>query len=66
MKFLSITENKITKGKNKGKKGKNNKNVPHLEITEVLLVHCNIANHDYQHNSRVLYILFLVNHLVNY
>ena len=23
-------------------------NVPHLEITEVLLVHCNIVNNDYQ------------------
>ena len=27
----------------------------HLEITEVVLVHCNIANSDYQHDSRVLY-----------
>ena len=27
----------------------------HLEITEVLLVHCNIANNDYQQVSRVLY-----------
>ena len=27
---------------------------PHLEITEVVLVHCNIVNHDYQHDSRVL------------
>ena len=31
------------------------KNVPHLEITEVVLVHCNIVNNDYQQNSRVLY-----------
>ena len=29
--------------------------MPHLEITEVVLVHCNIANNDYQHDSRVLY-----------
>ena len=28
----------------------------HLEITEVVLVHCNIVNNDYQQNSRVLYI----------
>ena len=27
----------------------------HLEITEVVLVHCNIVNNDYQQNSRVLY-----------
>ena len=32
------------------------KNVPHLEITEVILVHCNMVNNDYQQDSRVLYI----------
>ena len=26
-----------------------------LEITEVVLVHCDIANNDYQQDSRVLY-----------
>ena len=31
------------------------KNVPHLEITEVVLVHFNIVNNDYQQDSRVLY-----------
>ena len=30
--------------------------IPHLEITEVVLVHCNNANNDYQQDSRVLYI----------
>ena len=30
--------------------------LPHLEITEVVLVHCDIVNNDYQHDSRVLYI----------
>ena len=40
MKLLGSTENKITKHKNC-------ENVPHLEITEVVLVHCNIVN-DYQ------------------
>ena len=48
MKLLGSTENKITKDKN-------GENVPHLEITEVVLVHCNIANNDYQQDSRVLY-----------
>ena len=48
MKLLGSTENKITKDKN-------GENVPHLEITEVILVHCNIANNDYQKDSRVLY-----------
>ena len=48
MKFLGSTENKITKDKSC-------ENVPHLEITEVVLVHCNIVNNDYQQDSRVLY-----------
>ena len=36
---------------------KNGKNVPHLEITEVVLIHCNIVNNGYQQYSRVLYIV---------
>ena len=28
--------------------------MPHLEITEVVIAHCNIVNNDYQQNSRVL------------
>ena len=31
------------------------KNVPYLEITEVVLIHCNIANNNYQQDSRVFY-----------
>ena len=48
MKLLGSSENKITKDKN-------GENVPHLEIAEAVLVHCNIANNDYQQDSRVLY-----------
>ena len=48
MKLLGSTENKITKNKN-------GENVPHLKITEVVLIHCNIVNNDYQQDSRVLY-----------
>ena len=48
MKLLGSNENKITKDKN-------DENVPHLEITEEVLVHCNIVNNDYQQDSRVLY-----------
>ena len=48
MKLLGSIENKITKDKN-------GESVPHLEITEVVLVHYNIANNDYQQDSRVLY-----------
>ena len=29
--------------------------MPHLEIVELVLVHCNIANNDYQQDSRILY-----------
>ena len=28
--------------------------MPHLEITEVLLIHCNTVKSDYQQDSRVL------------
>ena len=48
IKLLGSTENEITKDKN-------SENVPHLEITEVVLVYCNIPNNDYQQDSRVLY-----------
>ena len=44
MKLLGSTKNKITKDKNR-------ENVPHLEITEVVLVHCNMVNNDYQQNK---------------
>ena len=47
MKFLESTKNKITKDTN-------GENVPHLEITEVVSVHCDIVNNDYLQDSRVL------------
>ena len=56
MKLLGSTKCKITKYEN-------GKNVLHSEITEVILVHFNIVNNDYQEDSRVL---FPINHLVNY
>ena len=40
IKLLGSTENKINKDKN-------GENIPHLEITEVVLVHCNIVKKDY-------------------
>ena len=48
MKLLGSTENKITKDKI-------GRNMPHLEITEVVLVHYNTVNNGYQQDSRVLY-----------
>ena len=48
MKLLRSTESKITKDKS-------GKNVSHLEIVELVLVHCNLVNNDYQQDSRILY-----------
>ena len=48
MKLLGSTENKTTKDKN-------GENVPRLEVVELVLVHCNLVNNDYQHDSRILY-----------
>ena len=47
MKLLGSTESKITKDKN-------SENVAHLEIVELVLVHCNFVNNDYQQDSRIL------------
>ena len=41
MKLLGSTESKITKDKN-------GENVPHLEVAELVLVHCNLFNNGYQ------------------
>ena len=48
MKLFGSTENKITRDKN-------GENVLHLEISEIVLVHSDIVNNDYQQDSRVLY-----------
>ena len=47
MKLLISTESKI--------KDKNGENVPYLQITEVVLIHCNVVNNSYQQNSGVLH-----------
>ena len=48
MKLLGSTKSKISKDKN-------GENVPHLETVELVLVHCNLVNIDYQQDSRILY-----------
>ena len=48
MKLLGSTKSRINKDKNGG-------NLPHLKITEVVLIHCNIVSNDYEQGSRVLY-----------
>ena len=47
MKLLGNTKSKITIHKN-------GENVPHLEITEVVLIHSNVVNNYYQQDSGVL------------
>ena len=47
MKLLVSTEIKLTKYKN-------GENVPHLEITKLVLVHCHLVNNDFQQDSRIL------------
>ena len=48
MKLLGSIESKITRNKN-------GENVPHLEVVELVLVHCTLVNNDYQQDSRILY-----------
>ena len=48
MKLLGSTESKIPGEKN-------GENVPHLEIVELVLIHCNIVYNSYQQKSRILY-----------
>ena len=48
MKLLGSIKSKISKNKN-------GDNFPKLEVAEVILVHCNIVNNNYQQNSRVLF-----------
>ena len=48
IKLCGSTKNKITEYKS-------GENTRHLKIMEVVLIHCNIANDDYQQDSRVLY-----------
>ena len=57
MKSLGSTKSKVTKDENV-------ENVPRLEIIQVVLVHCNTVNSDYQQDSRALYI-FLPNKSFN-
>ena len=59
MELLGNTEKKIIKDKN-------GESVPHLEIIEVVLIHCNIVNNNYQQDSKFCIHLLQINHLVVY
>ena len=52
MKLLGSAKSKMIKDEN-------GKNVPHLEITEVVLINYNIVNDDYQLDLIVLYTFVL-------
>ena len=62
MKLLRSTKST----KSKVTKIENGENVPNLEITEVVLVHCNIANNNINDIQKSCIHLFLTNRLVNY
>ena len=47
LKLLGSTKSKITKDEN-------GENVPHLKVSEAVLIHCNIVNNNYHQDSRVL------------
>ena len=48
VKLLGSTTSKVTENENA-------ESLPHLEISEVVLIQCNIANDNYQQVSTVLY-----------
>ena len=49
MKLLGSTKSKITKDKN-------GENIPHLKITKLVLINCNIVNNNYQRISKFNYV----------
>ena len=51
----SNSNNNNNNTKNKITNDANGENILHSEITEVVLIHCNIVNNNYQQDSRVLY-----------
>ena len=59
MKILRSSKNNITKNEN-------GENRPHLEITEVVLVHCNFVNNDNQKIHEFCIHLFQIGRLVNH
>ena len=52
MKLLGSTKSKITKDEN-------GESLPHLQITEVVLIYCNIVDNDYQQDWGTLYTFVL-------
>ena len=59
MKLLGSPKSNITKDKN-------GENVPYLEITGAVLLHCNAVNNSYQKIQKSCIHLFLISCSVNY
>ena len=59
VKLLGSTKSKITEDEN-------GEHVTHLEITELVLVHFNIINNEYQQDLKSSIHSFPIIHLVNY
>ena len=62
MKLLGITEMRITRMR----KDKNGENVAQLEITKVVLVHCNNFNNQYTMIQELCVHLFQISHSASY
>ena len=58
MKLIGSTKSKITKDEN-------GENLLHLNVTEVVLVHCYVVSNDHQQDSKCCIHIFLINRLVS-
>ena len=58
IKLLGSTKSNITKNES-------SENIPYLEVTEVVLIHCNVVNNSYQQNWKVLF-TFVPNKLLGH
>ena len=59
MKLLESTKKDVDEDKN-------GQIVPKLEYVEVVLVHCNLFDNDYQHTSKVLFSFVQFRQLINF
>ena len=58
MKLLGSTKKDVDQDKD-------GENMPKLESVEVVLVHCNLINNNYQQASKVLFTIYQINNLIN-
>ena len=58
MRLLGSTEQVVAKDKN-------DKNVPKLEIVDLILMYCNVANNSYQQGNKIFVEACLINNFGN-